>query len=180
MLRFLIGPSGVGKTTVIAVLKEKYPSIECVELDRNILERNKSTYGNCGMSSKGDQLYWDVAQEVLQSLELQHKQNPQVSITIVDVGAGALQTSSAFAFFQSRRESIIILFDTPENVFKRLAANRPEGPHKTLEGLRNSEYSNWRMRFYSLGLKCDITGLTKSEACQRFITTWETSVTVLE
>jgi shikimate kinase len=157
MILYVLGPTGVGKSNVCDGIVAQHPHIKYINLDKGV-----------GLPNPGDE-FWSKAKNILEETENQDNKNKSKQIILIDVGAGTLESEGAYEYFYGKH-NVLVLYDEPENVLKRLKENRPNGPwaNATVAQLQKVEYAPNRRRFYALGNQCNVKGLTKEEAAHKF------------
>ncbi len=93
---FLIGPSGVGKTTFGEEAVKKLEAAAFIDLDEQIKRKDPTAFSTAHLDWGK---FWNVAAAYM--VEIEEKVAGSVSIKIIDVGAGCLQTDNASAFFKN-------------------------------------------------------------------------------
>lgn len=158
MILFVLGPSGVGKSSACDRTLAQYPHIKYVNLDKRV-----------GLPNPGD-IFWSRAKQILREIENQDSKSNLHQIFLVDVGAGTLESQGAYDYFYSK-PCLIVLYDVAENVLKRLKENRPfdRWANASVAELEKVEYTSNRQRFYALGNRCNVMGLSEEEAGDKFL-----------
>ena len=162
MVYFVIGPSGVGKTSVIAALGEACPRLSVLDLDAVVCAEDPVLFCHAGDR-------WPEFWQVCQNRILLEEKRPATD-TVVDVGAGCYE-ATAFEDFLRSRSTVILVSDRPRRVFARARA-RPGGhwSSRTYEQFEIAEYSPGRQALYDCAdLVVDITELTGEEAKEVFV-----------
>lgn len=163
MVLFVIGPSGVGKTTLIKRSQEKLPAIIHVNVDDYIKIEYPELYHNAGNRWPE---FWSKTLECFETNEREHGSSS--SLCLLDVGAGSLQTQAALEYF-SQGKNTLLIEDKPENIFCR----NPHWPQKTqqsFESFKATEYSKLRKKIYkTCRYRLRLAGLTQEIAPEGFI-----------
>ena len=164
MLFYVVGPTGVGKTTLLEAACLKLDSVRVFDVDGYIKETNPALYGHTG--DRWDE-FWQSAVEYFESLERNCREKGR--LCFADVGAGCLQTEDAIPYFGFR--NTIVIWDSPENVLQRVQS-RPRSPwqSKRLEEFKDGEYSPQRKKVYDAATyRLSVEGLTKEQAAEQFL-----------
>lgn len=128
---FVVGPSRGGKTTLPRAALPEFPSFRLLDLDEDETRRVNLLVAE-GKDSGG----WDSRWE--RNLEALSEAAPG---TVVDVGAGSLQTEQGRAFLVDRGRSAIAVVASWEVVHSR-------HPGRSAVEFQNTEYSIHRQRVY--------------------------------
>ena len=132
LLIFIVGPSGVGKTTLLAKVRGAL-DIEVLDLDEEEIKSGSTEWA----------LGWEARRWLRDKSRLADAEKRAMSCDIViDVGAGSLQTPEGRAYFQARHDSLIAVIATWEIVLSRRHSGRDP-----IE-FRYTEYSPDRMAVY--------------------------------
>ena len=147
-LIYLTGPSGVGETTcalaAVSAFNAKLHKLD--DLCR-------------GRTNKGR-----FCEEAVLRVEASNEQNGRLDI--IDVGAGTQHDCNRELsdFLRIRRDQAILIWASPAEVIKR----NPLGPHRNPVEYLRTEYAS-REQLYSMpSHRLDISGLSVSEAEERF------------
>ena len=162
MVYFVIGPSGVGKTSLIAALREARPNLSVLDLDEAVRQVDEDLYRHAGDRWPE---FWEVCQRRITEQEVRGREE-----VIVDVGAGCCDANACREFLDSR-DTVVLIRDDPENVFQRVR-DRAGGfwSTRTLDQFRKAEFSTGRLAVYSCAdLTVDVDGLSLSDARAKFV-----------
>lgn len=144
MIIYLIGPSGVGKSSAVALLHDEHPEILVIDIDSEYLFKGIS---------------WDVIQNRLITLGERQADDGHV---VVDIGASAQVWSALHTFLQETKANGLLVIAPPEEVILR----NPLGPDRDFPGFMQMEYVE-RADLYELAsATVDVTGLDRHEAAQ--------------
>jgi shikimate kinase len=160
---FLIGPSGVGKTTLTTELIKRLEKVQVAELDMEVKRKYPKEY--CSASEDWER-FWDCSISCIQDLQAQTGAD---SYLVVDVGAGSLQSVRAKDFFG--HQNTVHVSDTPENTFRKIQS-RPQNAWlgRSLEDFKAVEYSPNRQAIYSISRYCiDLSVCSIEEAAAELI-----------
>jgi hypothetical protein len=147
MLIYLIGPSGVGKTS-------------CARIASMLLDAQPH---NMDELCKGREFDWPFCHDVLANLENQDHLGQTTGI--VDIGAGT-QTLPQLRDFLSARTSRVILFDAPPfEVIKRNPLGIGRSPHE----YESTEYVSRRDLYSTAARVLDVTRKSQAAAGEVFI-----------
>lgn len=146
MLVFVVGPSGVGKTTLLAKAKAALP-VDILDLDAEDGKR-----GGVEWAEGWEGRRWLRDRERLATAEEQAKSRT----IIVDVGAGSLQTSDGRSYFQAHRDRTIAVVAPWETVLHR------RRPGWDPDEFRATEYSQERVAVYE-GARLSVDAGSKGE-----------------
>ncbi len=130
---FVVGPSGGGKTTLIARALPEFPNAEVLDLDAAESKR----FGPGSSGTGGWEGRWRRNAVLLTAAERRSRETD----VIADVGAGSLETSEGRRFFIERGSHSIAVV-APWEVVLRRHANRDR------EEFRRVEYSVERQTVY--------------------------------
>ncbi len=134
MTIFVIGPSRVGKTALLRAVLPEFPTLRLLELDADERLRVAAI-----RTSGGDPGGWEARWH--RNLECIRVAESSGGCSIVDVGAGSLQTDAATRFFVEHGSSAIAVFAPWEVVFQRYR-------NRDADEFRQTEYSDERLRVY--------------------------------
>jgi len=112
MMIFVVGPSRVGKTTLIGKVLDGFPGVRVLDLDD---EENRSA--RLISANGGNPGGWE--ERWLRNIESIRREEAVGDDLIVDVGAGSLQTVEGRQFFIDRRDSTIAVVAPCEVVYRR-------------------------------------------------------------
>ena len=147
-LIYLIGPSGVGKTTCALAAVAAF-NAELHKLDDLCRGRTSD---------------WHFCKGVMLRIEASDERHEHLNI--IDVGAGTQHDCNRELsdFLRIRRDQAILNWASPAEVIKR----NPLGPHRNPVEYLRTEYAS-REQLYSMpSHRLDISGLSVSEAEERF------------
>jgi shikimate kinase len=147
MLLYLIGPSGVGKTSCGRHAAFVFPRVRFESLDD---------------LCKGQEFDWIACRRALDGLEAATA--PGLTV-IIDIGAGTQTRPELVQYLAARAENTILLHAPPEEVIRR----NPLGPSRDIWEFRQTEYASRRLLYRVAGHVVDVTGLTIGSARQKFI-----------
>jgi shikimate kinase len=131
MLAFVIGPSGVGKSTLLGRLSFEVFDLDdvdrkCGEVDWHVGWKNRR---------------WERDAERLAVLATTVESRD----VVVDVGAGSLETAPGRSYFGAQSANTVAVMAPWQVVFPR----RVTRPHRTPEEFRATEYSPERWAVYA-------------------------------
>jgi len=163
---YLLGLSGVGKTTLAKAATNTYPHIKYIEIDEIIKEKDPALYFHAGnrwpefcQAGKG------------QIEELENQYGTEDTIYLCDIGAGCMKTGEAFDYFGQKEDKVILIWDKPEVIFNRLR-RRPIGPwrFKPFSEFLATEYTkDWKKLLNAANIQFDVAGRSEQEATHAFI-----------
>ena len=160
MLILVVGPSGVGKSTLGEYAEQKIANCQFFDLDRLVK-------GRTGRST--DELLPEIGNDAF--LALCRKEVDLLSderldgLCIVAIGAGALQSCHALEWL--RQHSTLAITAPAEEVYSR-GGKRNE--NRTLKEFEQTEYSPYRIQIYdSADYKLAVDGLSESQAKDGFL-----------
>ncbi len=147
MLIYLIGPSGVGKSSCARLAARSLP-VEHVNLDE---------------LCRGRQFDWGFCHQVLARIERDF--SPKDVLGIADIGAGIQCSPELQQYLSNRRDRVLLIFAPAPEVIAR----NPLGPDRSLAEYLAREYSS-RAGLYAIARhRLDIAKLSEPEAQRRFI-----------
>jgi hypothetical protein len=140
---YLLGPSGVGKSNAVQLLRSDQPQLDIVDLDADF---------------PGRQFDWHAIEPRLAQL---HQQPVDGRHVVVDVGAGTQTLSEFSAFLRGAGALVIVVTAPPEQVVLRQPI-----PNRRVDEFITTEYAT-RQQLYGLAaVTVDVTGLGKEAAAQ--------------
>lgn len=146
MIIYLVGPSGVGKSNAVQLLRSNQPQLDVLDLDAEFPAR---------------QFDWHVIEPRLTQL---HQQSVDGRHVVVDVGAGTQTLSDLSAFLRSVRALVIVVTAPPEQVVLRQPI-----PQRRLDEFITTEYAARRQLYGLAAVTVDVTGLGREAAAQRVV-----------
>jgi shikimate kinase len=147
MLLYLIGPSGVGKTSCGRHAACVFPRVRFESLDK---------------LCKGHEFDWIACRRALDDLEATTV--PLLTV-IIDIGAGTQTRPELVQYLAARAENTILLHAPPEEVIRR----NPLGPNRDILEFRQTEYASRRLLYQVARRVVDVTGLTIGSARHKFV-----------
>jgi shikimate kinase len=139
MIIFLIGPSGVGKTTLGEFAGETVAGCKFYDLDKLVEERTGKPASRL-LPQIGNDEFLEKCKEAIRDLDC----NDADKLCVVAIGAGALQSEKALNWLK-HHETVAITAPATD-VYKR-GGRRNE--NRTLESFKDTEYSSRRREIYS-------------------------------
>ena len=159
MLVFFVGPSKVGKTTLLRGLMPYFQGATLIDLDK---EENAavSRLQKAGIDPGGWAGRWNRCRSVLDKVE--QEQRAIGDLAFVDVGAGCLQTEAALQYFHSHSRTTILMIASFETILSR---------HKgrDREDLRRIEFSDQHMSLYKELWSVDTGRLSLEVAAEEIV-----------
>ncbi len=126
MIIYLLGPSGVGKSNAVQLLRSDQPQLDIVDLDADF---------------PGRQFDWHAIEPRLAQL---HQQPVDGRHVVVDVGAGTQTLSEFSAFLRGAGALVIVVTAPPEQVVLRQPI-----PNRRVDEFITTEYAT-RQQLYGL------------------------------
>ena len=139
---FLIGPSGVGKSTLAWEAARASDSIEVIDLDQEVCRQFPTLYGDAGDRWPE---FWTRTIEIIDD----RKERRSTPVLLFDLGAGCLQTDGPIMFLENQ-EHVVLVWGKAEVIYKRHQRGDGFWHSRPLEKFREAEYSDRRMRIYQL------------------------------
>lgn len=152
MVFYLIGPSGVGKSTLSQYASEVFESVDVTSIDN---------------LCKGHEFDWSVCGRTLNELEEEFDNNESV-ILLVDIGAGTQYGCGhqLLDYFSDKKSRVISVYGNPEEVILR----NPLGKDRNFDEYIKTEYSPIRQSLYDYaGHKIDVSGQSEEIAKEFFV-----------
>lgn len=148
MIVYLIGPSGVGKSSATRWLARVMPTLRVCDLDQSCEGRT------------GD---WSAVSAVLRAAE----QDAGMEHVVVDVGAGTQHDvpGALGDFLSESRGHVVLIWATAEEVFVR----QPLGPDRPYRQFVEMEYEG-RARLYAMADRtADVSGIIEAAAAAQMV-----------
>lgn len=139
MFVYLIGPSGAGKSTIAAGVVLQRSVIRHVDLDAVVKAKDWKLY--CHNGDRWGE-FWALTLRCLEELKRGFE-----GISLIDCGAGCLQTNDALSFFKSQ-SSVIAFTGSQIALFERAKRAKPYWMNRSFEEYQRSEFSEHRKKFY--------------------------------
>lgn len=163
-IAFIVGPSGVGKTTTCSAATRELPEWLTVDLDElagTFAHRTglipRPDYHELNRILGNAQKYLDIGLKALDALGAQDKEH----CLAVDVGAG-FQVAAGAIELHKRHPTITITAD-PSVAYKRIKEARND--RRTLQGYIQEEFNDRRAKVYNASHhRIDTSGRTIEEA----------------
>ncbi len=161
----VIGPSGVGKSTLIGLVSSQFPSCSFHDLDRE-----SGTYAFKARMIPRDNVHllveptwrrlFDVGQLAIRQIEAGTTKH-----LVIDIGAGFMQDDRAVLF--AANHPAICIYSTPEVAYDRCRARSPS--RRTLEGYKRDEFSPRHIKIHATCKRTiDISGLSIEHSAELF------------
>lgn len=146
MIAYLLGPSGVGKSTAVQLLRTESKDLDLLDIDAEFID---------------NEFNWGLIGPRLYRL---HRQPTLGRHVVVDIGAGTQTRPQLCAFLREEQALVVLVTASPKEVVLR----QPIADRDLAEFVR-TEYEE-RTELYSLATATvDVTGLGKWDAAQRVI-----------
>ena len=160
MLILIIGPSGVGKSTLGDYASKKFSNCEFYDLDNLIKKRYNSKSTKLLFSSIGPDLFFESSCKAL--TEIENKYDSQICLTAVGAGTLVSQKSKDLIV----KYTTISITAPQEEVFLR----NPLGLDRGIEEFKSTEYSKHRLSLYkSTNFNFKADGLNKEQSENEFL-----------
>ena len=159
---FLIGLSGVGKSTLAKEVLKHLPSSRVIGIDGEGKKKNPLLYSR---TREDWESFWELALKCITELEAANGGD----ILIFDICAGCLESKHAFRFFKSR--NTVLVYDSPENTFKKVQSRSGNAwMNETFSKFKTVEFSSVRQSIYGVSRHCiNIGTFSLDEAVKNLI-----------
>jgi shikimate kinase len=164
---FIVGPSGVGKTTASQAVRPEFPEMVFDDLDdlaarwahsKGLIDRADVQLLNRTLGNADSFLLRGL--EALSDVAERNKDRSMV----IDVGAGFQDAKGATNLHE--RHSCVTITATPEVAYKRIREKRNDS--RTLQGYMNQEFNQHRISVYDASQhRIDTTSLTIEQTTRR-------------
>ena len=163
MLYILLGPTGVGKTTLGKAAAAALPNCKLYEMERLVASNAKMPTADDVVRVQGPDHYWRLCARILQAIDEKHKDG---SLALCAVGSLALRSAMARSPL-AKSATTLLIWGKPEEVYNRSGW----WPDKPLQAFLAAEYGIYSKAVYEKlrQANCfDTTGLGKDAACKAF------------
>lgn len=162
-LAIIIGPSGVGKTTLAKGIEEKCKNWKCLDLDDlAVASQEEHAKASALFSKIGADKFLKIC---FKELKKTIKGNPGDYIAVV--GAGCLESSCAICELNKYKKNIVLITACEKEAYDRIL--KRTGETRSIGQYRASEFSDKRKKIYALagGNVVDTTGIKKNESIEK-------------
>lgn len=165
MLYLLVGPTGVGKTTLGQAAAAAIPNCKFYELERLVAVNARMASASDVMRVQGPDHYWRLCARILQAVKTRHEKS--LSPALCAVGQCTLESARARTVLCKYPNSILI-WAPPEEVYRR-SGWWPERPFRQFVAYEYGTYPRAVYEEIGRRLRFDVTGLDKEAACKGFV-----------
>jgi shikimate kinase len=165
MLYLLVGPTGVGKSTLGNAAAAAIPNCKFYELDKLAAANAKMPTPEDVLRVHGPDAYWRICGRILQTIKLKHENSPEIAICAV--GRNVINAARARIVLVNYPNCILI-WASPEETYRR-SDWWPDRPFREYVTLVHGTYA--RAVYEVIGERCkfDVTGLDKAAAIKAFV-----------
>lgn len=166
---FVIGPSGVGKTTLCKKLSEIESTVMDVSFDEEVKMLVDAHYPlPQARTGEGGREFWNFCKGIIDRLN----RSTGSDITLLfDVDAGAEYVPECQAYLIERSEALICLIAAPDVIYKReiKRAAAVDMPQRSEQDFLEREYSPVMQHFYqSAAITLDVSDEDVDTSLKRF------------
>ncbi len=170
MLYILIGPCGVGKSTLGAAAAAAIPGCKFYEMDRLIAMNADMPSSQDVFKVHGPDRYWRICAKVLDAVKKKHANSEDLGVCAI--GRCVLESARARTVL-TKYPRTILLQAPRERIYRRSGF----WPDKPLQQFVTSEYGTYSRAVYEKlakdGLRFDLTGMDEATAKTEFVKWFE-------
>jgi shikimate kinase len=160
MIVLVVGPSGVGKSTLGEYAEQKIPGCRFYDLDKLVKKRTGKSTGKL-LPKIGNDAFLNLCQTEVKKLASECPGK----LCIVAVGAGALQSCHVLEWLKIH--STLAITALAREVYERGGARNQE---RSFEEFKQTEYSPCRIQIYSSAdHTLAVDGLSLQQAKEQFV-----------
>jgi len=160
MLILLIGPSGVGKSSLASYASAKISNCKFYDLDDLVAKESGVQKAINVFNRDGPEIFFQKSVEIIENIKNQNDNQ----LYLIAVGAGTLVSQQSKN--RLKNYTTISIIAPPEKVIVR----NPLGPNRDFQEFKMTEYSPFRLSLYqSANFNFPVDSLTKTEAQAKFV-----------
>lgn len=160
MFILLIGPSGVGKSSLGSYASAKLSNCKFDDLDNLIAKESGIQEAMEFLIENGPEIFFQKSVEIVENI----KNRNDNQLYLIAVGAGTLVSQQSKSWLENY--TTISITAPPEEVIVR----NPLGPKRDFPEFKMTEYSPFRLSLYqSANFNFPVDGLNETEAHAKFV-----------
>ena len=160
MLILLIGPSGVGKTSLGNYASTKLSNCKFDDIDSLIAKENDTEKATEVLNKNGPEIFFQKSVEIVENI----KNQDDSQLYLIAVGAGTLESHQSKNWLNNY--ITISITAPPEEVRVR----DPSKSKRDFQKFKMTEYSPFRLSLYqSANFNFPVDGLNETEAQTKFV-----------
>lgn len=164
---YVLGPSGVGKSTLAREAARHLQGVQFIDIDHEIRARWPMLYSHTGNK-------WEEFFNKAMGLIENNVNGSEQGLLLVDLGAGCLEASSCCRFLTNVDQVVLVWAPATEVYARHQTIRGGYWKGRSLEDFTKAEYGSSRTDIYSIAKHTvQVGGIGVPESIDRFVETIE-------